>query len=37
MLEFNMFEFQGHRDNPEKLLEVLERFTRWWFFAPHDE
>lgn len=32
-----MFEFQGHRNNPVKLLEILERFTRWWFYAPHEE
>jgi len=32
-----MFEFQANRDDPAKLLDVLERFTRWWFFAPHGE
>lgn len=32
-----MFEFQSNRNDPDKLLEVLERFTKWWFFPPHSE
>lgn len=32
-----MFEFQSNRNNPEKLLGVLERFTKWWFFPPDSE
>lgn len=32
-----MFEFQSNRNDPEKLLDVLERFTKWWFFPPHSE
>lgn len=32
-----MFEFQSSRNDPEKLLEVLERFTKWWFFPPDSE
>lgn len=32
-----MFEFQASRSDPHQLMNVLERFTRWWFFAPHGE
>ena len=32
-----MFEFQANKNNPEQLMTVLERFTRWWFIAPHGE
>ena len=28
-----MFEFESHRDNPVKLLEILERFTCFWAYT----
>ena len=31
-----MFEFQGNRDNPQELLNILERFTWRWFESPHE-
>ncbi len=32
-----MFDFQAHRTEPVRLLEILERFTNWWFHAPPGE
>jgi hypothetical protein len=32
-----MFEFQANKNNPQKLLTILERFTRWWFAEPPDD
>ncbi len=32
-----MFEFQANKNDSQQLMRVLERFTRWWFFAPHGE
>lgn len=32
-----MFEFQAHKNDPRKLMTVLERFTRWWFAAPDED
>ena len=37
LLDIALFEFQSNRNNPEKLLEILEQFTKWWFFPPHNE
>lgn len=32
-----MFEFEGNRDNPARLMEILERFTRWWLHNDDPE
>jgi hypothetical protein len=32
-----MFEFQGNRNDPVKLLTILERFTNWWFGDSNGE
>ena len=32
-----MFEFESHRDNPTNLLEILERFTRFWAYTLKDD